>query len=86
MQIETINIDEFAKRMGVSRTTVFKWKNNGILKSGVHFIQVGSVIRFFWDINVLRTIKSEECETEEKQVSEIKRPAPTRKASINMDY
>jgi len=56
---ELLTLDEYANRFGVCRTTIFEWKKKGILKSGRHFISIGKVLRFFWDIDALREIHSD---------------------------
>ncbi|OEU72824.1 MAG: hypothetical protein BA869_08415 [Desulfuromonadales bacterium C00003107] len=45
---ELIVVDEFAKRMGVGRTTVFKWKDENIVVQGEHYFSIGKVLRFLW--------------------------------------
>ena len=54
--IEIIGLEEFAKRMGVARTTVFEWIKKGKLLPGRHFIKIGRVIRFEWGPDLMRKL------------------------------
>ena len=51
---EIVDIEGFADRMGVSRTTVFEWIKVGVLQPGRHFIKIGRVIRFAWGERLLQ--------------------------------
>jgi len=55
-------VDEFAKRMAVSRTTVFKWIDEDVVVQGEHFFKIGRTLRFLW--------------TKETIVSLVKRNTP----------
>jgi hypothetical protein len=54
--IELLTIEEYAKRFGVCRTTIFEWKKRGKLQAGRHFIKIGRVLRFFWSLDVLKDL------------------------------
>jgi hypothetical protein len=45
---EVMTVEQFAKRMMVSRTTVFGWLKSGVLEEGVHFCRLGRILRFCW--------------------------------------
>lgn len=45
---EIITLEEFAAKMKVSETTVWKWLRHGNLRPGRHYIQIERVIRFHW--------------------------------------
>lgn len=45
---ELLMAPEFAKRVRVSRTTVFSWMKSGFLQEGVHYFRVGKILRFCW--------------------------------------
>ncbi|ACH40070.1 helix-turn-helix DNA-binding protein, putative [Citrifermentans bemidjiense Bem] len=45
---ELLTVEEFAKRMKVSRTTVFGWLKSGVLSEGVHYFRIGRILRFCW--------------------------------------
>lgn len=46
--VEILSTEQFAARMGVSRTTVFAWIKSGHLLPGRHFILIGTTRRFVW--------------------------------------
>lgn len=90
--VQLINIEEFAKRLQVSRTTVFDWIKKGKLLPGRHFFKVGRVIRFGWGPDLVRKLY-EDSDTPSKASRDIK-PQPTRSsradarrgAAIDLDY
>ena len=45
---ESLRIDQYAKRLKVGRTTIFKWKKEGTLVPGRHFIKKGKIVRYIW--------------------------------------
>jgi excisionase family DNA binding protein len=45
---EFLTVEQFAKRLQVSRTTVFGWLKKGDLREGVHYIRIGRILRFRW--------------------------------------
>ncbi|MGA2227014.1 MAG: DNA-binding protein [Syntrophobacteraceae bacterium] len=91
-QIEIISLEEFAKRMGVARTTVFEWIKRGKLLPGRHFIKMGRVIRFEWGPDLLKKLY-EDSDAATVTSPNVK-PQPTRssrtgskqKAAIDLDY
>ena len=86
--LELLTVDEFAKQLKVSRTTVFSWLKTGEIQEGVHFIRIGRVLRFRLQLELLFTKKASS-RTKQKQ---NKRPTtPGRKHSstelaVNLDY
>lgn len=42
--------------LGFGRTTIFKWKQDGTLVPGRHYIQKGKIVRYIWTLNVIREI------------------------------
>lgn len=46
--VEIITLEQFAERMQVGETTVWKWIRSGKLRPGRHYIQIERVIRFHW--------------------------------------
>lgn len=90
--IEIIDLEEFAKRMSVARTTVFEWIKTGKLLPGRHFIRMGRVIRFEWGPDLLK--KLYEDSDAPSMASHNVKPPPTRssraeskrKAAIDLDY
>lgn len=43
-----LTVEQFAKRMQVSRTTVFGWLKSGVLQEGVHYLRIGRILRLGW--------------------------------------
>jgi predicted DNA-binding transcriptional regulator AlpA len=90
--IEIISLEEFAKRMGVARTTVFEWVKRGKLLPGRHFIKIGRVIRFEWGPDLLKklyedsdapTVASHNVKPPQTRSS---RTGSKQKAAIDLDY
>ena len=50
---ELLTVDQFAKLLKVSRTTVFSWLKTGVLLEGVHYIRLGKILRFRWVTDLL---------------------------------
>lgn len=46
--VEILTLEEFAEKMKVGETTVWKWIRSGKLRAGRHYIQFERVIRFHW--------------------------------------
>ena len=53
---ELLTIEQFAKRLQMSRATVFTWVQRGILVKGCHFLKFGRVVRFLWSDNTLELL------------------------------
>lgn len=98
---EMLDVEEYAKRLSVSRATIFDWKAKGYLKPGKHFLQIGRVIRYKWSeeaINSLMEESSRYCQSEhhDKELPSISASLPSaqfpqkrvRKAKnfVNIDY
>jgi len=86
-----LTIEEFARRFGVSRTTIFKWKKRGKLKPGRHYVMIGRVLRFFWNKNVIVDLHDVNDKRIEKQNVHLKeagktRPKCNKGSPINFDY
>jgi transcriptional regulator with XRE-family HTH domain len=45
---ELLTVEQFAKRLQVSRTTVFNWLKDGKLREGVHYLRIDRILRFRW--------------------------------------
>jgi len=88
---ELLKIDEYAKRIKIGRTTIFKWKQDGTLVPGRHYIQKGKIVRYIWTPDVIREIHQEsETDTERSQkqaMGSIKeRSRAKNKSIINFEY
>jgi predicted site-specific integrase-resolvase len=53
---ELLHTDEFAQRLKVGRTTIFKWKKEGTLVPGRHFIKKGKIVRYVWARDLIMEI------------------------------
>ena len=53
MANELITIEQFAKRMVISRSTVYGWLAAGKLQQGVHLIKIGRVVRIVWSDDLM---------------------------------
>lgn len=98
--VEMLSIDQFAAKMGVSRTTVYDWFKSGYLRPGRHYIKIGKTTLFAWGAELLQKLHEDSCErisedvklqheTElDKRVSQIPRVQSNRKKGIqaNLDY
>ena len=88
---ELLHIDEYLKRFNVGRTTIFKWKREGTLVPGRHFIQRGRIVRYIWTLDVIREIhENSECKSEmsnQQGIDSIIKKAKAKKNSIiNFEY
>lgn len=91
-QIEMLSIEDFARRMKISRATAFEWLRKKILIEGRHYIRIGRVIRIPWSQELVQLFL-EDCTkapvNEHSQPTTIKVKVP-RKAKggpqINWDY
>ena len=88
---ELLTIEEYAKRLQVGKTTIFKWKESGKLLPQHHFIQKGRIIRYIWDLGTIRSLHENDTpdfhsmNLKSDYVTEKKKDS-TRKSSINLNY
>ena len=88
---ELLNADEFAKRLRVGRTTIFKWKKEGTLIPGRHFIKKGKIVRYIWARDLIMEIhensKNQHQTIKQKPVGlKIKNPKHKKQSVINLQY
>jgi len=93
--IEVLTVAEFAKRMKISRSTVFDWIRKGTLKAGRHYMKIGRVIRFEWGPELVQKIYEDSIEEQkEPQGNPLPRQARLKKdrrpgsrgVAINLGY
>lgn len=89
--LELLSTEEFAKRLAVSRTTIFQWKKTGKLSPGVHFIQIDRTVRFIWEPNTIRSLHDNNAQKsgtiEQQSIKPTKtRKHPNIKSAINLNY
>jgi predicted DNA-binding transcriptional regulator AlpA len=86
---EVITIEEFARRMQLSRATVFAWIKSGILRQGRHFFRFGRVVRFVWNDELIARLL-DDCADEQPKEPAREEPARLQrkkaKSQINWDY
>ena len=86
-----LTTNEFADRLKVSRTTVFKWIKDGTLMPGRHFIRVGRIVRFLWEPDLIREIhqdsflQSVSIEQQSDRFAE-ERTRSGKRSVLNLDY
>lgn len=85
---ELLTVDQFAKLLKVSRTTVFSWLNSGELLEGVHYIRLGKILRFRWVIDLLFNKKQQ---TTRKVKPKKRPPSPglpksSPSSAVNLEY
>ena len=89
---ELLHIDEYLKRFNVGRTTIFKWKREGILVPGRHYIQIGRTVRYIWALDVIREIHENSSKykseiSNQQGMNSITKKANAKKNSmINFEY
>ena len=85
---ELLTVDQFAKRLQLSRASVFAWVNRGILIQGKHFFKYGKVVRFVYSANTLELLLSacviEESPSSAKNLSRAARQ--TKPSPVNWEY
>ena len=89
--IELVKTEEFAKRLDVSRTTVFKWKQEGRLLPGRDYIQIGRTVRYLWGPDVIRNLHQDDIREPGVQDHQLQndtklKTCPNKKSIINWDY
>ena len=84
---ELLTVEQFAKRMFMSRATVFTWVQRGILVKGKHFLKYGRVVRFLWSDNTpeLLVIDSKNNDPEPTTRS-APRAQQAKRKPVNWDY
>lgn len=81
---EMITVEEFAARMGVSRSTVFVWLAKGYLAEGKIYVRLGKTIRFIWSLDAIAALAQQ---ADAKDSDEPKGFAQGRKKSqINLEF
>lgn len=82
---EFLAVEEVAKRLDISRATLFIWLQQGVFTQGIHFFKRGRVLRFLWDDNLKKAVMGN-CQEKIVTTTEV-RPIPAKKSSpLNWDY
>lgn len=53
-----ISIEEFANRLGISRSTAYTWLAEGRLVTGRHVLRIGRVVRILWSDELMAHLLS----------------------------
>ena len=88
---ELLTIEEYAKRLHVGRTTIFKWKESGKLLPQQHFIQKGRIVRYVWELETIRSLHENDTPDSDSKKLESdftteKKKGSTRKSVIDFNY
>lgn len=87
--ITFLTAEQLAKRLQVSRATIFNWMQKGILAQETHFFKQGRVLRFIWSNDlVLELMKGTGVDAKERPaVKPDSMPIHNKKSSpINWEY
>ena len=91
---EFMTIDELAAWLAVSKNTVRNWMDDGVLKAGAEFIEVGRVLRFLPTITLNKLLehsaKAANSDTAVETLRPQQRKVPSSRTAkrhgINLDY
>lgn len=86
---EMLTVLEFAKRLGVSRATVFNWMRGGVLVQGLHYFRRDRVLRFPWSEQALVRLMQGTTDTPApapQPKTTIRPPRSQQQPSINWEY
>lgn len=82
---ELLTVEEFAKRVQVSRATVFAWMQKKILVQGRHFMKYGRVLRFVWNGALIQELVAG-CLVDEGAMVPVRVPRQIKPNPINWEY
>ncbi len=83
---ELLSIEQFAQKLDISRATVFKWMNRGVLIQGRHFFRYGRVVRFAWSQELVEALLGGSVEERAVQGGQHTVTARKKSTSINWEY
>ena len=86
---ELINIEEYANRLKVGRTTIFKWKQEGALIPGRHFFKKGKIVRYIWARDLIMEIHEKTKnipQTIKQDPIGSKTKSPNKQSTLNFEY
>jgi hypothetical protein len=85
---DVLTPEEFARRLQISRATVFVWLKNGTLQQGRHFFKYGRVLRFVWNDELLDRLLEDSVSNDEhsEPVREIMPKPKQGKKTSSIDW
>lgn len=83
---EMISVEEYARRMSVSRSTVFDWMAKGYLKEGQVYVRVGKTIRFFWSRESVAALACSTVSQERDSLECQDVPSGRKGPKLNLDF
>jgi excisionase family DNA binding protein len=83
---EMISVEEYARRMSVSRSTVFDWLAKGYLEEGQVYVRVGKTIRFFWSRESLAALANKPTSHGNETIECPDLPKGRKGPQVNLDY
>jgi excisionase family DNA binding protein len=84
-----ITIEEFARNIGISRSTAYSWISAGKLVKGKHLVRIGRVVRIIWDdvlLAHLLAISDAEAEADVRPKLERNGKGGRNKTALDMEY
>lgn len=82
---EMISVEEFARRMDVSRSTIFSWLTKGYLIEGKIFIRVEKTIRFIWSLETVTALALQTTSMSAPE-AEVDHVNGSRQSAVNLDF
>lgn len=83
---EVIDADGFQERMGIGRTSFHKWRKEGRLVQGKHYIRIRSRVWVFWSKQLLIELSDPPTQANKKVgVIKMRSPAPEKRRNIAVD-
>ncbi|MDG5466800.1 helix-turn-helix domain-containing protein [Deltaproteobacteria bacterium IMCC39524] len=87
---ELLTIEQFAHRLGISRTTVFEWMKSGDLIQGQHYLKINRIIRFPWGNDLIQSLVTDSLDiTPSIEIGPQTlnpKPPSSEGATIDLDY
>jgi hypothetical protein len=81
-----IPVEEFARRMRVSRSTVFFWMAKGYLAQGKAYVRIGKTIRFIWSLESITTLTRQPETADTGICKEQEVPSGRKGPVVNLDF
>ncbi|KIH77490.1 hypothetical protein SAMN05660860_01845 [Geoalkalibacter ferrihydriticus] len=83
---EVITLEEFSKRMKLSKSSIYTQIKKGALVAGKHFFRIGRCYRFIWGKDLLNIFHQESCVKKPGLTPRPTQVAQKIKPFIKLDY